>query len=489
MTGFVATQAPAWQVSDWVQALPSLQALPLALSGLEQMPLAGSQTPASWHWSRAEQTTGFVPTQAPASQVSDWVQALPSVQALPVALSGLEQMPLAGSQTPASWHWSRAEQTTGFVPTQAPASQVSDWVQALPSVQALPVALSGLEQMPLAGSQTPASWHWSRAEQTTGFVPTQAPASQVSDWVQALPSVQALPVALSGLEQMPLAGSQTPASWHWSRAEQTTGFVPTQAPASQVSDWVQALPSVQALPVALSGLEQMPLAGSQTPASWHWSRAEQTTGFVPTQAPASQVSDWVQALPSVQALPVALSGLEQMPLAGSQTPASWHWSRAEQTTGFVPTQAPASQVSDWVQALPSVQALPVALSGLEQMPLAGSQTPASWHWSRAEQTTGFVPTQAPASQVSDWVQALPSVQALPLALSGLEQMPLDGSQTPASWHWSRAEQTTGFAPTQAPASQVSVWVQASPSVQTVPFGFSGLEQMPLAGSQTPALWH
>ncbi|TMA94472.1 MAG: hypothetical protein E6J77_03570 [Deltaproteobacteria bacterium] len=95
---------PAWQVSVSVQASPSSQAEPSALSGLEQMPLAGSQTPASWHWSRAAQTTGFVPRQAPAWQLSVWVQASPSVQAEPSALSGLEQMPFAGSQVPASWH-------------------------------------------------------------------------------------------------------------------------------------------------------------------------------------------------------------------------------------------------------------------------------------------------------------------------------------------------------------------------------------------------
>src|SRR5262245_9892048 len=136
-----------------------------------------------------------------------------------------------------------------------------------------------------------------------------------------------------------------------------------------------------------------------------------------------------------------------------------------------------------------MQTVPFGLSGLEQMPLAGSQTPASWHWSRAVQTTGLAPAQAPASQVSVWVQASPSVQAVPFGLSGLEQMPLAGSQTPASWHWSRAVQTTGVAPTQSPASQVSVWVQASPSVQALPLAFSGLEQMPLAGSQTPASWH
>src|SRR5437016_13384439 len=104
MTGLAPTQAPAWQESLWVQASPSEQAVPFGLSGLEQMPLAGSQTPASWHWSSALQTTGFAPTQAPASQESLWVQASASVQALPFGLSGLEQVPLAGSQVPATWH-------------------------------------------------------------------------------------------------------------------------------------------------------------------------------------------------------------------------------------------------------------------------------------------------------------------------------------------------------------------------------------------------
>src|SRR5437899_892902 len=186
-----------------------------------------------------------------------------------------------------------------------------------------------------------------------------------------------------------------------------------QAPASQVSVWVQALPSLQALPSALLGLEQVPLAGSQTPASWHWSRAAQTTGFVPVQMPDWQLSVWVQASPSAQAAPSVLFGLEQVPLAGSQTPASWHWSSTVQTTGFAPVQTPDWHESLCVQASPSEQALPFALSGLEQVPLAGSQMPASWHWSSAVQTTGAVPTQAPLWQVSLCVQASPSVQATP----------------------------------------------------------------------------
>ena len=145
------------QTSFTVQKLPSSHAVPFEASGDGQRPVAGSQI--LGHCGSDSQTTGSLPTQAPAWQVSDWVQASPSVQLLPSGLTGSEQVPVAGSQTPASWHWSRAAQTTGLVPTQAPAWQVSDWVQASPSVQALPLGLVGFEQVPFAGSQVPASWH------------------------------------------------------------------------------------------------------------------------------------------------------------------------------------------------------------------------------------------------------------------------------------------------------------------------------------------
>src|SRR5438034_4697392 len=62
------------------------------------------------------------------------------------------------------------------------------------------------------------------------------------------------------------------------------------------------------------------------------------------------------------------------------------------------------------------------------------------------------------------VQASPSVQALPFGLAGVEQTPFAGLQVPASWHWSSAGQTTGFEPVQVPAWQVSVCVQTLPSL-------------------------
>src|SRR5437762_627013 len=173
------------------------------------------------------------------------------------------------------------------------------------------------------------------------------------------------------LLQAPVAGLQVPAAWHWSEAVHTTGFVPTQAPAWQVSVCVQALPSSQRAPWGLAGLLQVPVAGVHVPAVWQWSGAVPTTGFVPTHAPAWQVSVCVQALPSSQAAPLGLAGLLQVPVALLHVPAVWHWSEAVHTTSFVPTQAPAWQVSVSVHALPSLQGAALGLAGMLLAPVAG----------------------------------------------------------------------------------------------------------------------
>src|SRR5262249_5973257 len=54
----------------------------------------------------------------------------------------------------------------------------------------------------------------------------------------------------------------------------------------------------------------------------------------------------------------------------------------------------------------------------------------------------------------------------PSALAGLEQVPVAGLQVPAAWHWSWAVQATGV-PAQTPWVQTSLVVQASPSSQGV----------------------
>src|SRR5438094_10584688 len=78
-------------------------------------------------------------------------------------------------------------------------------------------------------------------------------------------------------------------------------------------------------------------------------------------------------------------------------------------------------VSVLVHALSSSQAVPLDLLAKEQVP-SPLQVPVSWHWSGAAQVKA-VPPQVPAVQTSFLVQALPSSQAVPLDLAGLEQMP------------------------------------------------------------------
>src|SRR2546426_1197984 len=113
-------------------------------------------------------------------------------------------------------------------------------------------------------------------------------------------------------------------------------------------------------------------------------------------------------------------------------------SEAVQTTGLAPTHEPPWQVSVWVHALPSLQAVPSEASGFEQPPVEGSHTPATWHWSLAEQVTGLAPEQTPDRQGSGLGQAVPSLQAVPLGASGVEQATVDGSHTPATRGWGPA---------------------------------------------------
>ena len=50
-------------------------------------------------------------------------------------------------------------------------------------------------------------------------------------------------------------------------------------------------------------------------------------------------------------------------------------------------------------------------------------------------------------------------------------------------------QATAPAPIQNPAWQLSLGVQALPSLQGVLFGTAGFEHNPVAGLQVPAAWH
>ena len=76
------------------------------------------------------------------------------------------------------------------------------------------------------------------------------------------------------------------------------------------------------------------------------------------------------------------------------------------------------------------------------------------------------------SQVSDVVHVLPSLQVVPAGFGAYEQAPVDGTHVLTVHCVAPELQSTGCAPTQVPALlHVSDVVQALPSLQAVPAGF------------------
>jgi len=92
----VPVHVPFWQVSLEVHRLVSTQDVLSCFGGLEQAPVAVSQMPAMWHWSRAVQTFAVPPEHWPPLQDSPVVHALPSLHVmglllqLPVLKAGLQ---------------------------------------------------------------------------------------------------------------------------------------------------------------------------------------------------------------------------------------------------------------------------------------------------------------------------------------------------------------------------------------------------------------
>ena len=143
-----------------------------------------------------------------------------------------------------------------------------------------------------------------------------------------------------------------------------------------------------------------------------------------TQPPAVQVP------PAPQALPLGRWA------RGAQTP-PWQAERSQAlpskqsaNCGAVAqeTQAPLKQASPAAQVAVSVQAI-------------------GPFWADA--------VQAPAWQVPE-PGPLPALQALPSALAGFEQAPVEGLQLPAAWHWSWAAQVTPAQRSTATAQVVPV---------------------------------
>ena len=171
-------QAPSPQVSPEVQALPSSQGTLLLVWA---QPVAGAQLSVVQRlWS--SQSTAEAGLQAPSPQVSPLVQALPSSQAS-VLLA--KTQPVAGSQLSLVQGLASSQARVSPL-TQAPTSQVSPLVQALPSSQ---VRVLFVKTQPEAGSQLSVVQGLA-SSQARGPPPWQLPSPQVSPSVQASPSLQ-----------------------------------------------------------------------------------------------------------------------------------------------------------------------------------------------------------------------------------------------------------------------------------------------------------
>jgi hypothetical protein len=143
------------------------------------------------------------------------------------------------------------------------------------------------------------------------------------------------------------------------------------------------------------------------------------------------VSSPLQAFPSEQDAP-APSDTWLTPVAGLHE--STVHGFPSSTDGGVPARhAPAAlHVSLPLQALPSEHDVPAARTGFEQTPVLVLHVPTAWQASLAAHETGLAPVHVPDWHVSDWVQAFPSLHALPSGFVGFEHVPVDGSHEPAT---------------------------------------------------------
>jgi len=197
----------------------------------------------------------------------------------------------------------------------------------------------------------------------------------------------------------------------------------------------------------------------------------------PTQAPPEQVSPVVQALPSLQEAELFVWTQPLIELQESLV----HPLASLQLVGPPLAQEPPEHVSPVVQALPSLQRAELLVW---MHPLTALQE-SSVHPLASLQFGAAPPTHTPAEQVSLVVQALPSLQLAELfactqPVSGLQESSV---QPLASLQFGAAP------PTHEPPEQASLVVQALPSLQPVPSPLFGFEQTPFAGLHVPAVWH
>ena len=184
-------------------------------------------------------------------------------------------------------------------------------------------------------------------------------------------------------------------------SSQSGGGPPTQAPSTQVSLVVQALPSLHETVLFVCA---QPFAGLQVSVVQPLPSSH-TGGGPPRQAPPVQVSPVVHAFPSLHGLVLSTC---------VQPTAEAHASSVQplpslQSGGAPPTHCPPAQVSLVVQALASLQGAVLLVN--TQTPLGQVsvvQPLASSHWLawvHSVQPPIGVPPQLPSAHTSSLVQA------------------------------------------------------------------------------------
>ena len=282
-------------------------------------------------------------------------------------------------------------QSSGGPPTQAPPLHTSAVVQAFPSLHAAELfecthPLAGLQESLV---QTLPSL------QSGGGPPAQAPPLQVSAVVHAFPSLHA---AVLFVWTQPVAGLQESSVQPLASLQSSAG-PPAHAPLVQVSAVVHALPSLQAAEL---------LVWTQPVAGLHESSVQpleslQASAGPPAHAPPLQVSDVVQASPSLHGATLSVC---MQPVPGMQE-SSVQGLPSSQLNGDDPAQAPPEQTSPVEQGSPSSQgaALFVWTQPIAVLQESSVQTLPSL------QSRAAPPAHAPPLQVSDVVHAFPSLHA------------------------------------------------------------------------------
>ena len=381
------------------------------------------------------------------------MQALPSLQVVPTGRDFLPQAPLPGLQV-ASLHASAGHCFTPPALHAPLPSHASPTVQALLSEHVVPLVSGCLPQVPLP-------MHTPRLQASPAHVfclpPLHAPApSHTSSSVQPSLSSQAVPPIFGVLPHDPVAASHTP-TLHASPAHDF-GWLPTHTPLpSQLSTVVHALPSVQPDP-AKTVVLQAPVKMSHD--SLVHTLSSSQSFALPPQAPfAVQLSALVQGFSSSHDAPV--SGVPTQPPVVTSQASDVHGFLSSHAF-FLPLHTPSAQASLVVQVLPSSQ--PRVFWLLMQAPVAVAQL-SLVHVLPSSQVL-MVPLQVPSSpHASLVVQRFLSSHLAPV-VGGVTHLPLLASHLSAV-HGLPSSHTTTL-PLHCPAAQVSVAVQASPSLHWMP---------------------